>query len=93
MQERINIASSSSRSSSPLIHNHDNDIQQRPLPSSSPSLVNPQQNDNSDTQIFYHPLMDCDGNLLPVHFLTSSEVWDFYSRKTNLFVFVNLDWT
>jgi len=83
MQERINIASSSSRSSSPLIHNHDNDIQQRPLQSSSPLLINQQQNDNSDTQIFYHPLMDCDGNLLPVHFLTSSEVYDFYSRKIN----------
>jgi hypothetical protein len=75
MQERINIASSSSRSSSPLIHNHDNDIHQR----SSPSLINTQSNDNSDTQIFYHPLMDCDGNLLPVHFLTSSEVYFFLS--------------
>ncbi len=82
MQERINLASSSSRSSSPLINNHDNDIQQqqqqqqqRPLPSSSSSsLINQQPNDNSDTQIFYHPLMDCDGNLLPVHFLTTSEV-------------------
>ncbi|CAF5060988.1 unnamed protein product, partial [Rotaria magnacalcarata] len=31
-------------------------------------------NDTSDTQIFYHPLMDCDGNLLPVHFLTASEI-------------------
>jgi hypothetical protein len=75
MQERINLASSSSRSSSPLIHNHDNDIQQR----SSPPLINQHQNDNSDTQIFYHPLMDCDGNLLPVHFLTSSEVYHFFN--------------
>jgi ubiquitin thioesterase ZRANB1 len=78
MQERIHIDSSSSRSSSrsssPLIHNHDNDNQQRSLPSSSPPLINSQPNDNSDTQIFYHPLMDCDGNLLPVHFLTSSEI-------------------
>ncbi len=78
MQECINIASSSSRSSSPLINNQDIDVQQRSLPSSSPSLVNQPQNDNSDTQIFYHPLMDCDGNLLPVHFLTSSEVCDFF---------------
>jgi hypothetical protein len=78
MQERIHIDSSSSRSSSrsssPLINNHDIDIQQRSLPSSAPPLINSQPNDNSDTQIFYHPLMDCDGNLLPVHFLTSSEV-------------------
>lgn len=75
MQERIHMASSLSRSSSPLIHNQDNDIHSRPLPSSPSSpLVNPQFNENSDTQIFYHPLMDCDGNLLPVHFLTSSEV-------------------
>jgi ubiquitin thioesterase ZRANB1 len=84
MQERINIASSSSRSSSrsssPLINNQDNDIQTRSLPSSSPSLINPQPNDNSDTQIFYHPLMDCDGNLLPVHFLTSPEVCSFRRR-------------
>lgn len=72
MQERIHMASSLSRSSSPLIHNQDNDMHSRPLPS-SPS-GNPQSNENSDTQIFYHPLMDCDGNLLPVHFLTSSEV-------------------
>jgi ubiquitin thioesterase ZRANB1 len=81
MQERINLSSSSSRSSSPLIHNHDTDIQQRPSPTSSPSLINPQQNDNSDTQIFYHPLMDCDGNLLPVHFLTASEVCSIFTRK------------
>ena len=75
MQERIHLASSLSRSSSPLIHNQDNDMHSRPLPSSPSSpLVNPQSNENSDTQIFYHPLMDCDGNLLPVHFLTSSEV-------------------
>ncbi|CAF0730820.1 unnamed protein product [Rotaria sordida] len=76
MQERIHITSSSSRSSSPLIHNHDNDIQ-RPSPSLSPSFINQQQqqqNDTSDIQTFYHPLMDCDGNLLPVHFLTSSEI-------------------
>ncbi len=89
MQERINISSSSSsssRSSSPLILNHDNDIQQRPSSSSSSStssslLINPQQNDNNDGQIFYHPLMDCDGNLLPVHFLTSSEVYLFHKEK------------
>ncbi|CAF4918250.1 unnamed protein product [Rotaria sp. Silwood1] len=77
MQERSNItSSSSSRSSSPLIQNHDNDIQQRPSPSLSPSFTNQQQqqNDTSDTQTFYHPLMDCDGNLLPVHFLTASEI-------------------
>ncbi|CAF0747883.1 unnamed protein product [Adineta ricciae] len=74
MQERINISSSSSsRSSSPLILNHENDVQQRPPPSSS-SLITQPQNDNNDQQIFYHPLMDCDGNLLPVHFLTSSEI-------------------
>jgi hypothetical protein len=75
MQERISLSTSSSRSSSPLIPNHDNDSQQqRPLPSLSPSLLNPQSNENNDAQTFYHPLMDCDGNLLPVHFLTSSEV-------------------
>jgi hypothetical protein len=97
MQERINIASSSSRSSSrsssPLINNQDNDIQTRSLPSSSPSLINPQPNDNSDTQIFYHPLMDCDGNLLPVHFLTSSEVCSFRRRilEKNSFLFSRLD--
>ena len=75
MQERVNMAassssSSSSRSSSPLIHNPDNEHSQR----LSPPLINQQPNDNSDIQLFYHPLMDCDGNLLPVHFLTSSEV-------------------
>ena len=75
MQERVNMAtssssSSSSRSSSPLIHNPDNEHPQR----LSPPLINQQPNDNSDIQLFYHPLMDCDGNLLPVHFLTSSEV-------------------
>ena len=74
MQERIDTASSSSSSSfssTPLIHN---DIQHRLSPPLSPTSINQQQNDTSDTQTFYHPLMDCDGNLLPVHFLTSSEV-------------------
>ena len=82
MQERVNMAtssssSSSSRSSSPLIHNPDNEHPQR----LSPPLINQQPNDNSDIQLFYHPLMDCDGNLLPVHFLTSSEV-DCHGRHT-----------
>lgn len=88
MQERINVASSSPRSSprssSPLFHNHDVDVQPRSSPSLSPSILSqqsqqqPQPIDTSDTQIFYHPLMDCDGNLLPVHFLKSSEVYYFY---------------
>jgi hypothetical protein len=101
MQERINISSSSSsssRSSSPLILNHDNDIQQRPSSSSTSSslLINPQQNDNNDGQIFYHPLMDCDGNLLPVHFLTSSEVYFYFTKKNIREIVVRsryLDWT
>jgi ubiquitin thioesterase ZRANB1 len=76
MQERIHLATSlsSSRSGSPLIHNHDGDGQLRPIPSTSLPTVNQQSNDNIDIQLFYHPLMDCDGHLLPVHFLTSSEV-------------------
>lgn len=78
MQERISLSTSSSRSSSPLIQNQDNENQQtqtqRPLASISSSFNNPQLNENSDTQTFYHPLMDCDGNLLPIHFLTASEI-------------------
>lgn len=32
------------------------------------------QSDNSDVQMVYLPLTDCEGKLLPVHFLTASEV-------------------
>lgn len=76
MQERIYIpgSSSSSRSSSPLIQNSDTDAQLRSGLSMSSVSNNPHQNENSDQQIFYHPLMDCDGNLLPVHFLKANEV-------------------
>ena len=99
MQESIHLdassSRSSSRSSSPLIHNYDNDNPQRSLPSSSsPPLINHSQtNDNSDAQIFYHPLMDCDGNLLPVHFLTSSEVRSFRRGGEDVYPWDVLDWT
>ena len=95
MQERIHMStspssSSSSRSSSPLTNQHEAHGQVRPVPSSSPPLVNPSPHDHQDLQTFYHPLMDCDGNLLPVHFLTSSEVkrlssrFDDQSRRSSL---------
>ena len=72
MQERIHLsASSSSRSSSPLTNQQETNC-------SSPPLVNPSPTDQQDFQTFYHPLMDSDGNLLPVHFLTSSEVHRFH---------------
>ena len=32
------------------------------------------QSDNSDVQMVYLPLTDSEGKLLPVHFLTASEV-------------------
>lgn len=79
MQERIHMSaspssSSSSRSSSPLTNQHETNCSTRPAPPSSPPFINPSVNDQHDLQIFYHPLMDSDGNLLPVHFLTSSEI-------------------
>ena len=87
MQERIHVAGSSSspRSSSPLIHHSDADAQFRPGPTSPLSMINQNLNDNSDVQVFYHPLMDCDGNLLPVHFLKATEVKPNLNQKVNIF--------
>ena len=98
MQERIQLSaspssSSSSRSSSPLIQNHDHECQSRPTSSSLPPSPNLPPNDSSDIQLFYHPLMDCDGNLLPVHFLTSSEVGDTLGKDPNSTFSFALDWT
>ncbi|CAF0950337.1 unnamed protein product [Didymodactylos carnosus] len=45
-----------------------------PPPSLSTNRHSMNSNENSDVQTFYHPLMDSDGNLLPVHFLAPSEI-------------------
>ncbi|CAF0858546.1 unnamed protein product [Didymodactylos carnosus] len=45
-----------------------------PPPSLSINRHSLNTNENSDTQTFYHPLMDSDGNLLPVHFISPSEI-------------------
>ena len=48
------------------------------------------QSDNSDVQMVYLPLTDSEGKLLPVHFLTASEVIIFvrmcigYCRRNHI---------